>query len=554
MPTVRSGNLPNALRDYYTVNKNTGGLQIRQDSNMEYDLIGWHAKSNDKNRGELRPIKLIGLDGKPITMYRSGYDDFIGFHATSDRSDPELLRYGQFAFDKENPSHSQIIDVPGVGHIARLEYNPTEEVLRVTFVEKGSICLFFRVPHAVAGTLIHLAQSGATQGTYKKDGQMVPKHVLGIMFWNLVRIRGQQSGARFPWEYEHKGGYKLTGSNKRYKLIVSDANYKAIKTALGNKLKGDLYKGMEFSAILDEDTFEQLQAERDGSGAQGHLYAKKLARTNERGETTEDYYDSNDIGSDLTTQFAGTDEMGMKSTFSKGSSDQFAGVADLYNWEGEILNRLEAAGMQKTEFERYKTLTKRIAEARGKWEEETKPKHDILAKNKERLEKSFDKSIELLRKGQLDGIENVRELANYVERNVLKDYMDGRANDNKWRVKYDRPKGKFDPKSAFGTRQEYDEWKRLDMQFNPINYVGNTMGRTWHKSDLINMLSNVPGAISPEHRDRYKSFIDNNDWEGAFRFLKDKRYQYNSKGDDGAVHMLKNRHYASSQDKLSLED
>lgn len=84
------------------------------------------------------------------------------------------------------------------GHIVGLAYSPAAQVLKVVF-KSGSTVIFFRVPSTVAGELLHFAKTGQTMRSIV-DGK--DRHVLGIRFWDLIRIRGTLNGAKYRYEYE----------------------------------------------------------------------------------------------------------------------------------------------------------------------------------------------------------------------------------------------------------------------------------------------------------------------------------------------------------------
>ena len=129
-----------------------------------------------------------------MTFYRSAVDSqkTENYSKTGKRRDVvSAADYIDYAFGK-NTRVKPIVQ-EGCGHIALLEYAPYYQILKVTFANNGSVVAFFRVPKLVASTLISLAQSKNT----RHDG----KHVLGIYFWDLVRIRGTVHGSRYKFEY-----------------------------------------------------------------------------------------------------------------------------------------------------------------------------------------------------------------------------------------------------------------------------------------------------------------------------------------------------------------
>ena len=87
------------------------------------------------------------------------------------------------------------------GHIIKLEYAVLYKVLRVTFRKPskgGQVVAYLNVPAPVAGELLYLAESNQTQVS-ASSGTL--RHVLGIRFWDLIRIRGTIRGTRYPFNY-----------------------------------------------------------------------------------------------------------------------------------------------------------------------------------------------------------------------------------------------------------------------------------------------------------------------------------------------------------------
>lgn len=104
--------------------------------------------------------------------------------------------YIDYAFGK-NTKIAPVVQ-EGVGHISLLEYSVRYQILKVTFTNNGSVVAFFRVPKTVAATLMALAQTGTTRA----DG----RHLLGVYFWDLIRIRGTVHGSRYKFTYVKDNG------------------------------------------------------------------------------------------------------------------------------------------------------------------------------------------------------------------------------------------------------------------------------------------------------------------------------------------------------------
>ena len=87
------------------------------------------------------------------------------------------------------------------GHIIKLEYSEMYKILRVTFKKPskgGQVVAYMNVPVPVAGELLYLAEANPTQVS-ANSGSI--RHVLGMRFWDLIRIRGTIHGSRYPFDY-----------------------------------------------------------------------------------------------------------------------------------------------------------------------------------------------------------------------------------------------------------------------------------------------------------------------------------------------------------------
>lgn len=112
------------------------------------------------------------------------------------------LEYAEHAFDGKHKTYKH----DGCGHIKEIEYSAYYQLLKVTFIN-GTISIYYRVPKTVASELLYFAENGQTS-TNTFDGS--ERHVLGIRFWDLIRIRGTLHGSRYRFEYmdyvESNGG------------------------------------------------------------------------------------------------------------------------------------------------------------------------------------------------------------------------------------------------------------------------------------------------------------------------------------------------------------
>lgn len=106
--------------------------------------------------------------------------------------------YIDFAFEKKSQQKNLVTQECKGGHILKLTYNPLYKLLMVEFTNRGDVCVFFNLPANVAAELMHFAENN-TMGISSRDGTQ--RHMVGIYFWDLVRVRGTVHDTRYPFQY-----------------------------------------------------------------------------------------------------------------------------------------------------------------------------------------------------------------------------------------------------------------------------------------------------------------------------------------------------------------
>lgn len=499
--------------------------------NMEWDLTeGWHIKrqrgwkGRGKKSGLVQKVQRTTPDGKTVTVYKTtGYDDTIGFHS-HDEPDEDALSYALNAFDKNDPSHGPIFEQEGCGHIAKLEYAQVQQVLRVTFASNGAICLFYRVPTAVAGELLALAQKKTTQYS-AVDG--TERHTLGIVFWDLVRIRGQRHGAKYPFEYESRGSYKLTGSGKRYSVVLSDEN---IKKVLGGRYYGrELKPGETVTAILSEEEYARWQEEIHGQAALGER--RKSVNDKDTGESTIE------VG-------------GIDAFFYDNHAAAQAGGPNLR----EILGA--------ENFARYMELSQQMTYAQNEAQQnrEAELQGQNIDMSKEAKEALWSKAMSDPRFLKKNGMPDIEKIEDYVLSEMDKhvsgneDYADKRYKTYHMKASANPARVTVTPSQVFSSdKKALNDYLRLTALIrradNPTKYAATYVGRPWTISELINFANaTVPGAISVEHAPLYKRLIQMNDYEAALNFLKNHKHNIYSN-----EKVIARRPYASQYDFVVMD-
>lgn len=536
MPTVRAGRLPSWWTAVSETTKSGRQRSTLSSGNQEWDLSeGWHAKrqrgwkGQGKKSGLVQKVQRTTPDGKTVTVYKTtGYDDTIGFHS-HDEPDENALEYVMNAFDKSDPSHGPIFEQEGCGHIAKIEYAQMQQVLRVTFTNNGSICLFYRVPTAVAGELLNLAERKSTQLS-AVDG--TERHTLGIVFWDLVRIRGQRHGARYPFEYESRGRYKLTGSGKRYSVVLSDEN---IKKVLGGRFYGrELKPGETVTAILSEEEYARWQEEQHGQ-ALGGIQMKSV---NDK-DTGESQIEVGGVEADFYDNHVSAAESGPGLEEILGAKD-YARYLDLMQQMSHAQSEAQAA---------------RAAELAGKTVDLSEDA------KKELWSKAYARALTDPELQGKSGKPSMQKITEYVMSQADKmvtggneDFADKRFKEYHQKASASPARVTVTPHNVFaGDKAALNDYLRLTAVIrkadNPTKYAATYVGRPWTVSELIGFANpSVPGAISIEHAPLYKRLIAQNDYEAALNFLKNHKHNIYSN-----EKVIARRPYASQYDFVVMD-
>lgn len=226
-----------------------------KDKDLEWDLSsGWGYKRPEGwDKGiTRRKRKLHDTNGNVYDVYYYPDVDYhLGYSASNDQ---ERLAIAQKAFDPKNPIHGEVISQKGCGHISQIEYAQKEHILRVTFTNNGAVCVFFDVPTAVAGELIHLAKSKRT----RHDG----RHILGVRFWDYIRIRGTQHGAKYPFAYESHGTGTIVQGYGRHAVKLTAENARALfgddlRKLAKMRMLADIDPNTEYTIVLSDEEMDK---------------------------------------------------------------------------------------------------------------------------------------------------------------------------------------------------------------------------------------------------------------------------------------------------------
>ena len=534
--------------EYQAVAGNLGDKRSFTHGDMQWSLSsGWHFKRNRGQKSSFKMGNILGYDGEKHKVRI--YDDYIGFHANENHDSADYQRrimYAQNGFsDPDNIRSAEI----GEGHISKVEYAIKQQVLRVTFSNNGSICLFFRVPAAVAATLINFAKSGAT--IYKNG---VLRHKLGVSFWDYIRIRGCSHGAKYPWEYEKHvdGTFVKSGQRHNISITYKDAvkmfgeNSSIVKRIEASGKPTDAEADVKVSVVLNDEEYEKLgeftgaELKREEDRNFEKKFFKKLNQDKSLYDL--DYYLSNDsFENDLVDRIAYEQDLaaGRVQPKPQPMGEGKAPSEDIADAYMAFVEKAYNVVSNKLENERIKTMKERADVLRGmaadihnakeragykRINEEADDEQAFYDLYKKLGPQTMAKLLRIRGKGHL-----IAHITNNDDPATIRSII----------------------REAFG-KGAYDTWLKKNL---PAKYATRYLGRLWSPQDLMDFANpTVPNGISLSDSIPYKRFIAAKDWTAALNFLKSHSGDVNYVDSSGVKHMLTRQRYASQWDQLAEED
>ena len=227
--------------------------------------------------GKVTPTKMHELTdpatGKSYEVPDDDYRQYLG-----QKQDKSVEKYVADAFGSS--ADVKVIEPRATGgdtgHIIKLEYAVLYKILRVTFKKPskgGQVVAYMNVPAPVAGELLYLAESNQTQVSATSGAQ---RHVLGMRFWDLIRIRGTIHGTRYPFEYVTDMG---NGRDSYAKGTAtpdwSKTNFVLVRSPGGGK--------------LEPKAVEQLN-DKERSDYEARVALSERSKTNEAGYNVDTMY------------------------------------------------------------------------------------------------------------------------------------------------------------------------------------------------------------------------------------------------------------------------
>lgn len=217
---------------------------------------GWRFKPEDSWLKS--PVK---IDYKEVNLYNGrrvkvpvgDYKAFYTYQAMKSLDpDSEIAAYIEQNFIKNK---DKLHSIQGVGHIELIEYNAYGQVMQVTFKTDGSVVVFFRVPKELYSELEHLAKSEST--FVDKYGN--ERHVLGKVFWDMIRIRGQRYGSKYKYTYTNIGALKGNKSEQQIAGFAKEARLSGTEKedeAMYDKLAKNMLTGSKLDEYNKQESYE----------------------------------------------------------------------------------------------------------------------------------------------------------------------------------------------------------------------------------------------------------------------------------------------------------
>lgn len=553
---------------FRAIPRNTGLKSSLDFGDIQWHLSsGWHFKGSHAKGKHYKMGNILGYDGK--TKKVRIYDDYIGFHANENVDDPqyqERLAYAEHAFNS-TPADN-VVGSDGCGHIAKVEYAVKEQILRVTFTNNGSVCLFFRVPTAVAGSLIRFAMTKQTSGRFHSNGE--PIHTLGVVFWDYIRIRGNQHGAKYPWEYEKKAEGKIVNSKNRHVMQLTAKRALAIlddDNPVSKRLKAQgatLRPNDLVTVVLNDSEYDKLGDEvnnlmtNKGGGIQEGMEVLQGGSKDDLNSHKKDIVDLNNRYDSVEDRVAREQILAAVARFKKSGKQMPQELIEEYQ---ALRKADEAAAAKKAMYQ--STSTSALADYVSKAEAELKSAIETFRKRYATDIKGAASSIqEAFKKRGMSIDSNTAEdkaiyrlIKDFNFKN-LKDII--RLRGPTWTKDlpeqlqliagkdYDTAKAII--KAAFG-EGAIKSWVDSNL---PAKYAMHFVGRFWTPQELRDFANpSLPNSIALKDAPDYKRLIAARDWQGALNLLKTRYTDLVYEDRYGNKKVLRHEHYASQYDKVA---
>lgn len=199
--------MPTPAQDMYDAWKKSHDAFKRSTKKQRHE--SWDINNGWRNMPKQTPMRdLTSSAGNHYQLPEDDYEEYMTFYRSAVPSElSETYKQSGRARDVQTPADyidrafgkntkGRILETDGKGHILHMSYARTYQILKVTFWN-NNVVAYFRVPIGLAAHLFALALSDVT----RPDSRGVQRHILGIRFWDLIRIRGTVHGSRYKFEY-----------------------------------------------------------------------------------------------------------------------------------------------------------------------------------------------------------------------------------------------------------------------------------------------------------------------------------------------------------------
>lgn len=329
--------------------------EFKRLTSKQYKEIG--ASYKGMKHPEKKTITL--WNGKRVRVIDSelgvplGFSQMFGYNSASDTITDEKTGitstdYAEEAFNGKHRTHDWQGDYSG--HITAISYSAYYQLLKVSF-RAGAECIYYRVPSTVAGELLKFARGGETMRS-AVDGK--ERHVLGIRFWDLVRIRGTKHGSRYRFEYTQGNnrtansatyipalgnvaestGYDINALKEWKESFKAENGHEPTPEEFKNKIAELASKeGMKRRTASSSDKIADVLLNDVEQGGSTMIKLPQYKRTITEDDINE-YFDGNMYNNDLTN--GKIDQKKLRKAF-----DMYMNMDD----NDKIINQLKAAGV-----------------------------------------------------------------------------------------------------------------------------------------------------------------------------------------------------------------
>jgi hypothetical protein len=242
-----------------------------KDQGVEWSLRSGYRQSMDlyderPKKNKMKTVTHYG--GRPVEVPDNDFEDYLGFLGPIS-SELEAVEKVKERID--TATWSQHVDAEGEGHILALDYAPTRQFMRVFFRNGGGIVVHLQVPVAVYSELRSLALNNVTMTGV--DGKQ--RHVLGMRYWDIVRIRHTQHGVRYKFTYtqENTSTAKPKAGGTPAGMLAGETpeQYEAdLKDTLLRQIRGAHKKlgrqAAHFATLLKDKSYAEIKQFVKGLG------------------------------------------------------------------------------------------------------------------------------------------------------------------------------------------------------------------------------------------------------------------------------------------------